>query len=186
METKTHDTDIVNSLSAQSTEIIKKNKEHIFLFAAVLLAVIILFGVLSKLNRQIILWIINALMFGFGLWCIFIYPIRQRVNKKNLTELVSAIVSDVKEIVHTTKNGTWRTYFTTYEFKFRGKTYKVQSNEESEEKSIEGMDTELLIDPDEPTEIYEIGKEKSRIKVMKFVGVFFIVCGIFMLLNNYG
>lgn len=185
METKTHDTDIIKSFSAQSTEIIKQKKEQIIWGAVVLVAVIILFGILSKLNRQIIIWIINALLFGFGLWCIFIYPIRQRINKKKLTELVSAIVSDVKEIVHTTKNETWRTYFTTYEFKFRGKTYKVQSSEESEEKSLEGMDTQLLIDPDEPTEIYEIGKEKSRIEVMKFVGLFFIVCGIFMLLNNF-
>ena len=174
MESKMHDNGIGKSFPVPNTEKIKEKKKKFFVGAAVVVAVIILFGVLSRLNRQIIIWIINALMFGFGLWCIFIYPIHHRVKQRNLTELVSAIVSEVKEIVYTSKNESLSTYFATYEFKFRGKTYKVQSKEETDEKSLEGMDTQLLIDPEKPTEIYEVGRIKSRIEVMKFVGLFFI------------
>jgi len=164
---------------------IKPSKEKIAAGIALLLAVIIIFYVLSKLNRKMIVWIVTALMFGFGLWCIAGYPKQQRINKKNVTEMVSAIVSEVKEIVHKGKNGDWRTYFTTYEYKFKGILYRVQSKEEYDEKPSEGVDTKLLIDPDEPTEIYEVEREKSRVYVMKFVGIFFIVCGFFMLMNQF-
>lgn len=156
--------------------------------AFVFVAIITLFVVLSRFYREIIIWIIDAIFFGFGLWCFFGYPkqFKIKIKKLKLTEKVSAILSEVKEIVHfDKKRGDWRTYFATYEFKFRGKIYKVQSKEEYDEKPIKGKDTELLIDPDKPEEIYEVEREKSRVKFMKVVGTAFILFGLFMVLNYF-
>ena len=129
---------------------------------------------------------VTSVLQSFGLWCFFGYPKKFKIKKINLTETVSAILSEVKEIVHFDKiSGNWRTYFATYEFKFRGKIYRAQSKEEYDEKPTEGKDTELLIDPDKPEEIYEVEREKSQVKLMKIVGAAFILFGLFMVLNYF-
>lgn len=174
-----------NRSENSSIQNIKTQKEKLILGLLIFLLMLVVFIVLSKYYRNMIIWLIDAMLFGFGIWCILGYPKQQRINKKNVTELVSAMVSEVKEIVHKGKNGDWRTYFATYEFKFKGILYKVQSKEEYDEKPQEGVDTKLLIDPNEPTEIYEVEREKSRIKVMKVVGGLFIIFGLFMLVNNF-
>lgn len=155
--------------------------------AVVFVAIVTLFVVLSQFYREMIIWIIDAIFFGFGLWCFFGYPKQFKLKKIKLTETVSAILSEVKEIVHFDKiRGNWRTYFATYEFKFNGKSYRVQSEEEYDEKPTEGKDTKLLIDPDKPEEIYEVERESSRIKFMKIVGAAFILFGFFMVINYFG
>ncbi|MBQ3692177.1 MAG: hypothetical protein II931_02510 [Clostridia bacterium] len=156
------------------------------LAAIIFIEIISVFVWLSSFNRNIIIWIIDAIFFGFGLWCFFGYPQQLKAKTVKLTEKVSAMLSEVKEIVHFDKiRGNWKTYFATYEFKFRGKIYKVQSKEEYDEEPTKGKDTELLIDPDKPEEIYEVEREMSRIKLMKIVGAAFIFFGLFMIVNYF-
>ncbi len=159
---------------------------RMILGAFIFMLIMTAFILLSKFYRKMIIWIIDAIFFGFGLWCFLGYPKQFKLKKPKITEKVSAILSEVKEIVHSDNaRGDWRTYFATYEFKFRGKIYKVQSKEEYDEKPTKGKDTELLIDPDQPEEIFEVEREKSRIKFMKIVGASFILFGLFMVVNYF-
>ncbi len=116
--------------------------------------------------------IIGAFIICLGFFICSIVAVRSiQENKGKCTERVNAIVMDYKRTTSGTSKKRNVSTYVIYRFDYNGKTYDVESSKYDPDKLWEGAKMELLIDPDDPYNIYVEVDDNSSL----FVGYFCIV-----------
>ena len=99
-------------------------------------------------------------------------------KKKNCSVTVDALLYDYREVVHTDdEGGKSYTYYAMYEFAYNGVKHTVISKEAYYVTRYKKIRCKLLIDPDDPLEIYEIENEFNRVKWSRKTGIILLIVG---------
>lgn len=155
---------------------------YAFVIAIIVLVIADLILFLTGFSLQSVFTITGMSVFIIiGIWCIFDYPKSLRKKKSNCTQTVSSVIVDC--IVNSSDDG--KAYYAIYEYTFNNTVYRANTREDYGKKPKNGIDAKIVINPNNPTEIYEIERETARINSMRTVGVVVLVISIFALFDVF-
>ena len=111
-----------------------------------------------------------------GILMMTVPTIALRRRQRRCSEAVQGVIVKVdRQRRRRQKGGTVTVYCPTFEYTFRGQTYKATEGVfSSGSEPIVGNSVPLLIDPDEPTFITDIEEHRSSIFAYRIVGAFFL------------
>ena len=125
-------------------------------------------------------WVFSFGLLGAAVCCTVIYPRRLKAKRKTCSRKVTAVISDC--IVNDDKSSdNNKLYYATYSYEFDGIPYRISSKSEYGRKPKKNTEATLMVNPDNPAEIYEVELEKRRIGYARRLGILFFISGIFML-----
>lgn len=186
----------------------EKPKSITIIIAAVIIVLVVAIGVIIGIASEgagiaslivMIPMIIAAMlasmaipgaMIAGGVWFIVGYPKKLMRKRERCTQVVSAVVADYEKVEKRERDsdGKERTvtyYFAIYDYEFNGFSFHTKTDEPCNKASQRGAQAKLCINPEYPTEIYEIEKEYEKIKNAKRFGIILIVVGVIFLLGTF-
>ena len=111
-------------------------------------------------------------------WKYFILAKESAIKSRGrCTQIVEAKLVDYKEVITKTEDGTSTSYYAIYDFSFNNQKYHVTSRFSYFGMRFKMIGCKLLINPDDPYEIYEIENEHDDIIMSRKVGIVFMVVG---------
>lgn len=116
----------------------------------------------------------------FGGWKVFINAAENVIcQRESCTQPVDAVLCEFEKKTVDKYNDYVTYYYAVYEYTWQGRKYRVKSNQSFAGLSPAGVKCCILIDPDEPTVIYELNDEKSRIIQKSAAGMTMLIIGLF-------
>jgi len=93
------------------------------------------------------------------------------------TQPVEAVLDEFEKKTVNKYNDYVTYYYAVYEYTWQGKKYRVKSQHSFTGLSDAGVKCHILIDPADPTLLYEMNDEKSRIVEKRVIGIVMMVIG---------
>lgn len=111
-------------------------------------------------------------------WHIFVLGEQAAKSRRNnCTQTVDAKIINFKEVVSSNENGTSTAYYAIYEFSFNGNKYQAASKDAYNRERYEKIRCRLMINPNDPNEIYELENEIEDLKFSRKLGLKLLLIG---------